>query len=145
VDSSHNSNNPSKVAFRDAIFLGQKLYQPVDGKLLVVSKSQKRIMEPPANAWPNPRGMQTIFWDQHTKSTKKRVFGRNHLAKAKKEKVISLSLREILDILPSRFELVLQEYNSPLELSLNNLLGAILGEDPVPKKKDQCGETEGYA
>jgi hypothetical protein len=57
------------------------------------------------------------------------------LAKAKKEKVISLSLKEIIDILPSRLELVLQEYNSPLELSLNKLLGVTLGEDPVPKKE----------
>jgi hypothetical protein len=101
VDSSHDYNNPSKVAFRDAIFPGQKLYQPVDGKLLVVSKSQKRLMEPPANAWPNPssrqKSTQTVFWDQHTQSTKKRVLGRNRLAKAKKEKVISLSLKEMYD------------------------------------------------
>jgi hypothetical protein len=95
VDSSHDYNNPSKVAFRDAtfrnaIFLGQKLYQPVNGKLLVVSKSQKRLMEPPANAWPNPssrqKSTQTVFWDQHTQSTKKRVLGRNRLAKAKKKR-----------------------------------------------------------
>jgi hypothetical protein len=140
----------AKVAFHDAIFPGQKLYQPVNGKLLVVWKSQRRLMEPPANAWPNPRGKQrstqTVFWDQHTKSTKKRVLGRNRLAKAKKEMVISLSLKEILEVLPSQFELVLQEYNSPLKLSLNNLLGAILGEDPVPnkkinaeKRKEMCG------
>jgi hypothetical protein len=68
------------------------------------------------------------------------------LAKAKKEMVISLSLKEILEVLPSQFELVLREYNSPLKLSLNNLLGAILGEDPVPnqkinaeKQKEMCG------
>jgi hypothetical protein len=132
--------NHHKAAFRDAIFPNQNLYHPVDGKLCIISRTGKRIVNPPADKWHNPRinkrPTQTVFWDQHTRATNKRVLGRKHLLKAKSEMIVTLSLDKVLKFFPTRLEIVLQEYNVPLELSINNLLAAVIGEpDPVPNER----------
>jgi hypothetical protein len=41
--------NHHKAAFRDAIFPNQNLYHPVDGKLCIILRSGKRIVNPPAD------------------------------------------------------------------------------------------------
>jgi hypothetical protein len=139
--------NHHKAAFRDAIFPNQNLYHPVDNKLCIILGTGKRIVNPPADKWHNPRinkrPTQTVFWDQHTRATNKRILGRNHFSKAKSEKIVTLSLNKVLKFFPTRLEIVLQEYNVPLELSINNLLAAVIGEpDPVPNEriiaKERC-------
>ena len=69
-------------AFRDGIWPGQNVYQPNgNGKLSVWNKNGKKDIDPPAANWPNPRGKRSHashdFWDQPTRSTRKRVLGGN--------------------------------------------------------------------
>jgi uncharacterized protein Veg len=130
------TGNIAKIPFCDAIFPGQKIYHPKNGLLDVVTISGTRQIPPPASHWINPRGKRlavaTVFWEQHTKSTKKPVLGRNRVSrKVEKEKV--LSLKQLASFLPPPLELVLQECCPPIPLSLNNLLGTILLEPgPIP-------------
>jgi hypothetical protein len=138
LDSGDTANH-HRAAFRDAIFPNQNLYHPVDGKLCNILRTGKRIVNPPADEWQNPRinkrPTQTVFWDQHTRATNKHVLGRNCLSKAKSEKIVILSLNKVLKFFPSPLEIVLQEYNVPLELSISNLRAAAIGEpDPVPNE-----------
>jgi hypothetical protein len=135
----------SKFSFRDVIFSGQNLYHPVGGKLCIITRKGERTVQPPASKWPSRRlhqqSEQTVYWEQHTKSTNKRVLGRNRIAKPKTEKIVTLTAKEVVTLLPTRLVLVLQEYNPPLELSLNNLLGVVLGENgPVPKRRIEAEE-----
>jgi hypothetical protein len=130
------TGNIATIPFRDAIFPGQKIYHPNNGLLDVVTILGTRQIPPPASHWINPSGKRLavarVFWEQHTKSTKKRVLGRNRVSrKVEKEKV--LSLKQLASFFPTPLELVLQECCPPIPLSLNNLLGIILSEPgPIP-------------
>jgi hypothetical protein len=116
----------SKVAFCDVIFLGQNLYQPNEGKLCIITRAGKRFVKPPADEWRNLRinkqPTETVFWDQHTRATNKRVLGRNRLAKSKSSKIVTLTLAQVLKFFPTPLEKVLQEYNVLLKLSIYTLL-----------------------
>jgi hypothetical protein len=129
-----------KVAFRDGIWPGQYLYQPIDGQLAVWTESGRRLVKPPALDWPNLRGKRSqsdqIFWEQPTRSAKKRVLGGNRRRKRRVEKIITLTLQQVQVSIPSSLEIVYQSACVPLFLSMNNVLGDVLGEgSSVPNSR----------
>ena len=129
----------SSVPFRDAIWPNQNLYHPVEGMLSLFSAKFSRTIRPPAYDWPHVRGKrapgETVFWDQKTQSTKKRVLGNNHRKKSRSEKIVVLTWKQ-MQLLPSKLEVILQFGSHPLYLSINNLLGFVLEEKgPVPNKR----------
>ena len=129
-------------AFRDGIWPGQNVYQPnVNGKLSVWNKNGKKDIDPPAANWPNPRGKRShashAFWDQPTRSTRKRVLGGNRQKKrGREQKMVEVKNNQLCFILPDPLEIVFQAFCPPLYLSLPNLLGDIIGESvSLPKRR----------
>jgi hypothetical protein len=82
-------------------------------------RAGKRFVESLADEWGNPRinkrPTETVFWDQHTRATNKRVIGGNRLAKSKSSKIVTLTLAQVLKFFPTPLEIVLQEYNDEIQ------------------------------
>jgi hypothetical protein len=131
----------TKSQFRDGIWPGQSIYQPVSGKLKVVTRKGSTTINPPATNWPHPRGKRPLldgsYWDQSTRSTKKKVLGGNRRTKrCRLGSSKTLSVSQVTNIMPDPLEILFQAYCKPLYLSINNLLGSVLGEtNAVPNRR----------
>ena len=124
----------SKMKFRDAIWPGQAIYQTQKGGMLAIyTKNGRKIIHPPARDWPQVRGKRDIidacFWDQPTRSSRKRVLGGNRRSKKTKAvKEFTITREKLLFLLPDQLELVFQSLCQPLYLSIPNLLHELVGE-----------------
>ena len=144
----------SSVPFCDGIWPGQSLYQPVADQLKVVTKTNSKLINPPATDWPHSRGKRSAgdpgYWDQVTRSSKKRVLGCNRRKKkGRVEKIIKISAGQAILLLLAPLEIVFQSHCPLLYLSINNLLGAVLNENrPVPNRGirvDRLKKNKGHA
>ena len=159
-----------KLPFKDGIWPGQRIFQPIGDKLHVWDANNSYIIEPPALSWTHIRGKRsfpaTNYWAQSTRSTKKKVIGgnrtpnfrrvkdsskANHIAtpgnmKVKKARLMDvtyLSPTQVIMLLPNFLEVAFQAYCPPLYLSLNNLLGSMMGEANAVSNKRIVTETHG--
>jgi hypothetical protein len=121
--------------FRDGIWSGQSIYQPSGEYLNVWDGLSHRKIKPPAYDWPHARGKRVpserdiAYWDQTTRSSRKRVLGANRRSrKSKVATVKAFTVEQCIILLPTDLEIVCQFTRSPLYLSINNLLACVLGE-----------------
>jgi hypothetical protein len=130
----------NKCRFKDGIWVGQSLYNPVGNILQVFTATGNKRMRPPAYSWPQTHGKKRKvegYWDQTTRQAKKRVLGGNRRAKKGRiGKATTISRDKLRLVIPSPTELCFQTHTRPLFLSINNLLRDVLEEEkPIPNRR----------
>ena len=144
--------------FRDAIWPNQNIYQPYGGKLIVWNPAGKRVIQPPAMLWPRIGSkrpcIESLFWEQPTGSSKKRVLGSNRQRKGNNEKIEknvtvqkkgtpkTYTCKVLVKRLPPTLAIILQSYCTFLPLSVTNLITEVLQEGTAIRKEQIIAFTK---
>jgi hypothetical protein len=124
--------------YRDAIWPGQAVYEHKGQSLVKWTPAGPKMISPPAISWPDSNTPIHVtipsFWDQSTRSCKKKILGLNRLRM--KGRVTGKSdnnmptwpAKRVISALPTPLELLYLTHQQPLYLSINNLLARVLEE-----------------
>lgn len=122
----------SEKRYEDAIYPGQKVYSLEDDEFVRVFDGMTETKIPlPATIWPDTRASRRVddkFWFRRTS---KKVRGGSRVNNRKRQRRDDPTENEIEGYLPTNLELFETVDEIKLTLSLNSLLGAAIGGNPL--------------